>query len=297
VRAGDGVVLIDCGMHEPDSRGQLERAMAMVGLRLEDVRLLACTHAHSDHWGQAATVKEAAGCEFWMHPNHAHSTAGAADPSAALARRLEVARQSGVPESALQRYAERVRELPSGVARYIEPDRPLLAGTKIETDLGTLTVHETPGHAPSHVCLNLVGGPERPILFSGDHLLGRVSLFYDFGWTPDPVGEFLKSLDVVERLDARLCLSGHGRPFTDVAAHIAANRALVRERLDIVLGQLDGGARPAIEIAPAVQGRELTERNANWLLSETLAYLRHLQVSGQVAARREGNLELWQAQP
>ena len=32
----------------------LERALEQVGLRLEHVRLLVCTHAHIDHCGQAA---------------------------------------------------------------------------------------------------------------------------------------------------------------------------------------------------------------------------------------------------
>src|SRR5262249_4940673 len=66
IRAGDGVVLVDTGMHEPGSMAELERAMAQVGLVVEDVRLLACTHAHIDHWGQAATIRERAGCEFWL---------------------------------------------------------------------------------------------------------------------------------------------------------------------------------------------------------------------------------------
>ena len=59
--------------------------------------------------------------------------------------------------------------------------------------------------------------PDRRLLISGDHLLGRVSLYFDYGYTPDPVGEFLESLNKVEDLDMRLCLAGHARPFTDVA--------------------------------------------------------------------------------
>jgi len=47
-----------------------------------------------------------------------------------------------------------------------------------------------------------------------------VSLYYDYGWTPDPAGEFLHSLDVIEPLDSKLCLPGHGRPFRDVTEHI-----------------------------------------------------------------------------
>jgi glyoxylase-like metal-dependent hydrolase (beta-lactamase superfamily II) len=293
IAAGSGILLIDTGMHQPGSLAQLERALDQVNVRLEHVRLIACTHAHSDHWGQAAPIRERAGCELWMHPNHKHATATAGDPEATLERRLEVARQSGVPEGALSRFAERARELPSGVARVIEPDRALVPGVEIETDLGTWSVHETPGHAPSHVCLFQ---RERRLLLSGDHVLGRISLYYDYGWTPDPVGEFLNSLGVVDKLDARLALSGHGRPFVDVHGHIEANRKLVRERLDAVLAALDGRPRTAVEISPAVYGEPLTQFNASWLLSQTLCYLRHLELQGRVARDPEGGAERWRRQ-
>src|SRR6187401_1602904 len=67
--AGDGVVLVDTGMYEPGSMAHLERALDQVNLRLEHVRLLVVTHAHSDHYGQAGPIVDAAGCPLWMHPN------------------------------------------------------------------------------------------------------------------------------------------------------------------------------------------------------------------------------------
>lgn len=274
IAAGSGIVLVDTGMHEPGSMDQLERALEQVNLRLEHVGLIVCTHAHSDHWGQVAPVKERAGCEFWMHPNHEHATRSASDPELALERRLEVGRQSGVPEAALARYAERAKHVPSGIAAVIEPDRPLVPGVAIDTDLGRWEVYETPGHAPSHVCLFQ---REHRLLISGDHLLGRISLYYDYGWTPDPVGEFLKSLSVVEKLGPRLSLSGHGKPFVDVPGHIEGNRALVGGRLEAVLASLRDGPRKVVEIAPRVHGGELRASNASWWLSETLCYLTHLE--------------------
>jgi glyoxylase-like metal-dependent hydrolase (beta-lactamase superfamily II) len=291
IAAGRGIVLVDTGMHLPGSLAQLERAMEQVNLRLEHVRLLVCTHAHTDHWGQAAPVVQRAACEFWMHPNHAHATRPREDPERALARRIEVGRQSGVPEAALASYRERMRDMPSGLAAVIEPDRPLVTGVTIETDLGLFHVHETPGHAPSHVCLYQ---PDRRVLISGDHLLGRISLFYDYGWTTDPAGEFLQSLDVVDRLGARLCLSGHGRPFTDVHAHVEGNRTLVHERLDAVRSALaDGDGLTAVEIIPQVYGEPMNPFNAGWRLSETLAYLRHLAVLDEATAEADGEAERW----
>jgi glyoxylase-like metal-dependent hydrolase (beta-lactamase superfamily II) len=292
IAAGSGIVLVDTGMHEPGSLAQLERALDQVNLRLEHVRLLVGTHAHSDHWGQAAPVVERAGCEFWMHPNHEHGTRGVQDPGAALARRLEVGRQSGVSEAALAEYAELAKEIPSGVARVIEPDRGLVDGVEIETDLGTWVVYETPGHAPSHVCLFQA---EQRLLISGDHVLGRISLFYDYGYSPDPVGEFLGSLDTVDALDARLALSGHGKPFVDVHGHVQGNRRLVAERLEAVLDAVRDQSRTAVEIVPHVYDEELKIRNASWFLAQTLCYLRHLEQAGRVRGESGGGVERWRA--
>jgi glyoxylase-like metal-dependent hydrolase (beta-lactamase superfamily II) len=295
VSRGDGIVLFDTGIHAPGSLVHLERALAMCGLTLEDIRLLVCTHAHSDHYGQAAPIIERSGAELWMHPNFDHARRWAEDPDAAILRRLEIARQSGVPEEPLRRYASEHSDHESGIAALVEPDRPLLPGVIVETDLGPWTVHETPGHAPSHVCLFQ---PDHRLLISGDHLLGRISLYFDYGYSPDPVGEFVRSLDVVQALDARLCLPGHGRTFTDVRAHIEGNRELVAERLAatlaVVRAAAAGAEEPltAFEILPRVYGAELSPPLAQWLLTETLAMLLHLEVTG-LAVRVAGEPERW----
>jgi glyoxylase-like metal-dependent hydrolase (beta-lactamase superfamily II) len=289
VRLRDGFVLFDTGLDSPGSIEQLERALQMCGLRLEDARLVVCTHAHSDHYGQAATIVERAGCQLWMHPNYEHMQRMAEDPGGVLARRLEVARQSGVPEEPLRRYAAERGDRSTGIAAVIPPDRPLVDGVVVESDLGEWVTYETPGHAPSHVCLFQ---PERRLLISGDHLLGRISLYFDVGYTPDPVGEFLHSLGVVEKLGARLCLSGHGRTFTDVHAHIRANRELVDQRLDAVLEALADGPLTAFDVVPHVYGDSLSRENAHWLLSEMLALLTHQQALARVQ-RLDGSPERW----
>jgi glyoxylase-like metal-dependent hydrolase (beta-lactamase superfamily II) len=291
VVAGDGFVLFDTGMHQPDSLAQLERALAMCNLGVEQLRLVVCTHAHSDHYGQAATLVQRTGCELWMHPNHQHMTRMAEDPEAVYARRMEIARQSGVPEEPLRRYASQLSSRESGISGVIEPDRELLPGVCINTDLGEWTVHETPGHAPSHVCLFQ---PERRLLISGDHLLGRISLYFDYGYTPDPVGEFLSSLDRVERLGARLCLPGHGRTFADVHAHIQGNRKLVEERLASVMSAVSVEPLSAFELVPHVYGESLAPQKAHWLLSKILGYLTHLHAVGRIQ-RIPGDPERWTA--
>jgi glyoxylase-like metal-dependent hydrolase (beta-lactamase superfamily II) len=269
----------------------LERALDQAGLRIGLIRLIVCTHAHLDHCGQAPALRERTGAEVWIHPDRAHFSALTDDPEQALARRVEVARQSGVPEAPLRRWAEQRRTSGSGMSGELVVDRDLVPGAVVHSDLGDWQVIETPGHAPSHVSLHQ---PERRLLISGDHLLGRVSPYFDQGHTPDPVGEFLTSLDAVDGLDARLALAGHGRPFTDVHGHVEANRALVAENLDAVRAALTEGDATAFELTRRLAGGELEPETATWALSMTLAWLTHSEKLGR-ARRSGGEPETWSA--
>ena len=125
------------------------------------------------------------------------------------------------------------------------------------------------------------------MLISGDHLLGPRLALLRLRLLARPGGRVPGARsDRVEELDARLCLSGHGRTFTDVQGHIAANRELDRRsgwaRWSDVL-RADGPIT-AFDAVPRVYGEAITPMNANWWLSETLCYLRHLR--GDRAAPR-----------
>jgi glyoxylase-like metal-dependent hydrolase (beta-lactamase superfamily II) len=284
LKAGDGIVLVDTGMHDRGTMTHLEQALDRTGHRVSDIRLIVVTHAHIDHCGQAPPLARRARCEVWMHPKwklHAHDD---------LDKAVEIGLLSGVPAEPLQRWADARRGQGTGQAGELYADKDLVPGVTIETDAGTWNVVETPGHAPSHVCLHQ---PEQRVLITGDHLMGRVSQYFDVGFTPDPVGEFLASLDVVERLDVRLALAGHARPFTDIQAHIDANRVEVAARVDATRAALRGGPLSAYEVARAVYGEAFNDAMASWLITLTRAWLVHLESAG--AVRNDGGdpVEHW----
>jgi glyoxylase-like metal-dependent hydrolase (beta-lactamase superfamily II) len=204
-------------------------------------------------------------------------TRAMADPERSLERRVEVARQSGVPVEPLRRWAAERRESNPGIAAAIEPHRELVPGVEVDTVHGPWSVHYTPGHAPSHVVLF---NAEQRLLLSGDHLLGRVSLYFDYGWTPDPVAEFLESLDTAQALGARLCLPGHGRPFGDVGARIDANRSEINSRLDEIERTLADTELTAYEVIPVVFP-EFDPSMMGWALTIMLCFLTHLEQQGR----------------
>lgn len=292
VAADGGFVLFDTGMGGRGRLRQLDLALAQVGFTVDDVRLVVCTHSHTDHYGLGGSIVERAGCELWMHPRWEHVRPLADDPAAALEARIEVARQSGVPARALERYREaREGDAETGIDSIKEPDRELVPGEEIETDLGTWQVHETPGHAPSHVVLHQ---PDRKLLISGDHLLGRTVLFFDYGHSPDPVGEFLGGLDEIEPLDIDLVLPGHGRTFRDPEAKIAESRRQVQELLAKVRAALAAGELTAFEVVAEIVGRENLNTPASaWVLQIVLSCLDHLAIAGEVEAIEGSDPQRW----
>jgi glyoxylase-like metal-dependent hydrolase (beta-lactamase superfamily II) len=293
IAAGDGFVLFDTGFAFEDGTRPLEFALAQVDLRLEDASLLVCTHAHTDHYGLAGPIVDAAGCELWMHPNWEHVRALADDPDGALDQRIEVARQSGVPPAGLELYERTRRGAGTGIVRAVPPDRELLPGVEVDTDLGTWQVHETPGHAPSHVVLHQ---PDTGMLISGDHLLGRVAPFFDYGHTQDPVGEFLTALDTVAELETGLCLAGHGRPFRDVPAKIEANRAEIAAHLDSIRGAIGAEPKTAFETIGDLVGPEnLNPATAAWALQMARAYIDHLVLAGELVEVDGSDPRRWRA--
>ncbi len=154
--------------------------------------------------------------------------------------------------------------------------------------------YETPGHAPSHVCLHQ---PDSGILISGDHLLGRISLFFDYGHTPDPVGEFIGGLDEIEGIDrTTLCLAGHGRPFRDVGAKVAANRKELAEQRDRVRDAVGDEPKTAFDVVPDLIGAEnMSAGRAPWGIQLALSYLDHLTLAGELVRDDDGDVRRWRA--
>ena len=214
------------------------------------------------------------------------------DPEAALEQRLEVARQSGVPVAGAGALPRAPRATPRpGSTAIRAPDRELVPGVEVETDLGAWQVYETPGHAPSHVVLHQ---PERQLmLISGDHLLGRTVLFFDYGHTPDPVGEFLASLDAVEPLGVDLCLPGHGRPFRDPEAKIAEARQQVEDLLGGRRAARRGRADRLRDRRRDRRPREPRRAGQRLAAADRAPLLDHMAIRGEVAAVEGTDPQRW----
>lgn len=281
----DGVILLDCGPGgHPSCLEALNAGVAATGHELADVRVLALTHAHSDHAGMAQTVLAASGSELWAHPSNGHFYDVWRNPGRIAEARGRRARLEGVPESRLAAYADLDEEL-TGVDGPVAPDQPMRDGVLLASRLGFWEVIETPGHAPSHVALFQ---REHGLLLAGDTVCVAFVPTMDYGCSPDPYAESIAALDRLAALSpVTLTLPGHGRPIIELATVIAEYREGFAARLDAVRDQLAVRSQSGYELTERIWGVE-DDIPAVIHLSEVLCLLRHLRLTGEVVRTVDG---------
>lgn len=137
-----GLFLIDCGspgMHRP----VIEK---MKRLRRSDLKLIWITHAHYDHYGSAAALRELTGAKIGAHALDASYIENGQSP-------LGTARRFGFIYPILQSMLNRIWTLTPTPVDFTLDD-----GETLERyDLEAAILH-TPGHTPGHTCVLLENG-------------------------------------------------------------------------------------------------------------------------------------------
>lgn len=199
-----GCVLVDSGYvsHAPQTLALLEKA-----LESRPLQLLVNTHLHSDHCGGNAALQS-------RYPAlHTLIPPGQADE----VRRWDAAALSYTPTG---------QSCPP--FRF---DEVLVPGTAIRLGARDWGIHTAPGHDPHSVILF---EPEHRLLISADALwqngFGVVFPEIEGVRAFDAVGA---TLDLVEALQPRVIIPGHGAPFSQLdSALTAARQRLAQFRAD-----------------------------------------------------------------
>lgn len=69
IRSNFGCILVDAGI--PNSERKIERVLARHGLSFNDIKLIVVTHAHTDHAGSAARMRQLSGAPILAHEGDA----------------------------------------------------------------------------------------------------------------------------------------------------------------------------------------------------------------------------------
>ncbi len=296
LRDGDAFTLIDTGLQTEESRQALQAKLDQLQVPVERIRRILITHIHPDHFGLAGELRERSSAELVIHrlevalmePRYARAEDLVHDVAAWLSK-------NGVPRPEaefLKSASMAAREFVS----VVEPDTLLEGAERLPIAGGELMAVWTPGHSPGHCCFYW---PQRQLLFSGDHLLPKISP--NIGLHPqsgaDPLADYLASLDRIARLEVSQVLPAHGDPFQDHRGRIATIMQHHRERKDALVGLAGGGLRSGWDLA-ALLFHGVMERNAfqqRLALQETLAHCQSLAEEGRILKEVHDGLVTWRA--
>lgn len=277
--------LVDCGIYMPDAEGDhgwpdLVAALAACDVEPEQITRLIVTHAHIDHYGMAGRVLEAAGAELWMHGSTSEDLELYRDPGAIVTRLREMFAEHGVDDDESKELTQYEDWRPF-VAGVVEPDHSVADGDRLQIGEREWLFVDTPGHARAHICM---WSESDRILISGDHLLPTITPHIDFrrGVDEDPLGDFLQSLDKVERLDPRLVLPGHGSPFEEGAERARIVARHHDRRLGSILQVIRHQPASADTITDEIFGDSLLHFEHRLALGEALAHLAYLRARGEI---------------
>ena len=259
----DGWTLVDTGIGLPDAA---ERWAAELD-GIEVVRIL-ITHFHPDHIGAAADVAELTGAPVHESElDYAQARMVWGNPQWPQ-RIADWFLTHGVPRP----IAEELIESGSIYAPFIryQPDPELVAAGG---HLDGWELVDAPGHADGQLCLIKDG-----VLVSADHLLGRISPTVGL-WPesrPDPLGDFIHSLERTIELAPWFALPGHGEPIRDPVARAHELIEHHRERLGVAEAALSELPRSGYDLSFELFGDDLKAASRRFAVAETLSHLERL---------------------
>ncbi|WP_084773067.1 MBL fold metallo-hydrolase [Nonomuraea candida] len=283
-----GVAIIDAGWNTDEAYDALVAGLGVAGYAITDVKGVLVTHIHPDHYGLAGRIRESSGAWIGLHPADARLVRERYDDEAIdslVQRERALLARCGVPELTLDELAGASMMIRHMVS-MARPDRLIEDGDDLGLPGWDLRALWTPGHSPGHLCFV---SPGRRVLFSGDHVLARitpiVAVHPQSG--PNPLADYLDSLASVRKLEVDEVLPAHEYRFLELAERVDAVMAHHDDRLaeiERVVGELGGAtcwdvatrltwSRPWETIPPFMR------RSAN---NETLAHLVWLEAKGRV---------------
>jgi glyoxylase-like metal-dependent hydrolase (beta-lactamase superfamily II) len=281
------LTLLDCGPNSGSALDELERGLAALGHRVEDLGLVVISHQHMDHLGLVDVIVRRSGADVaaieplgpWL-ADYADSME-ADDEFAA-----QLMAEHGIPPDVVMA----LRALSRGFRGWGAAARVsvgLRDGGELALRDRTLRVLHRPGHSPSDTLLH---DAERGILVGADHLLAHVSsnplMHRPLDGTRSGLLAYLDSLAATRAMEGvELVLTGHGEPVVDHVALIDERLRGHERRAEKLHRLLVARSRTAYELAHALWG-DIAVTQAYLTLSEVLGHLELLARRGHVADER-----------
>jgi glyoxylase-like metal-dependent hydrolase (beta-lactamase superfamily II) len=239
------------------------------------IERIAITHFHPDHVGGAAAAAAATGApvsQGGLDYAQCERVWGSTDWPERMAAWFT---KHGVPQESASQLIREGHAFAAFIRYALDPDLLYEGST-----LAGWEVVELPGHADGHL-----GFLRDGVLIAGDHLLKKISpaigLYPES--RPDPLGDYLRSLERTIELAPRIVYPGHGEPIRDAAGRAEELLEHHRRRLDETSAVLNSQGLTPYEISLRLFGDNLSPTQRRFAVAETLSHLERLVRVGRAA--------------
>ncbi len=286
VKTGEGSLLIDTGWNSDEAFAALRSQVENAGVPLSDLKVIAITHAHPDHYGLVGRLKQGSQAEVLMHRLEGDFLASLDGGRERGLQEMERwLAMNGAPDD-LSRNLERMTQASRSLFPPVPKNLRLLQGGE-HLPLGdyNFEVIWTPGHAPGHICLY---EPGRRIFFSGDHVLPDISPNVSMNDPngPNPLVGYLASLKRVISLSVDIVYPGHGEPFAGLAQRAQELLDHHQDRQKAILATFNGKPQTAYQIAALIpwsvapRWEDIPRFHRRMAVTETISHLELLAAAG-----------------
>lgn len=296
-----GNVLIDTGFDTPEAFAALRDGLKAGGLGFKDITYIVISHIHPDHYGMARKLKQLCGATIILaEAEEKLLESRYQNPDGLLTEIRSLLQSNGVPEEYLPELAEAAMPLKEFVG-VVTADTTVKGSEKISLGSMELQVILTPGHSPGHICLY---EPKRKFLFSGDHVLPDITPH--IGFHPqsgdNPLGDFLSSLESLNKLDVNFVFPGHGSAFSGLKLRINELFHHHQERERAIVIAAEDEMKTAYQIASEilwmptgepVPFSKLSTFDKRLAVLETLAHLKFLMSKGKAQKFTKDGVDLY----
>jgi glyoxylase-like metal-dependent hydrolase (beta-lactamase superfamily II) len=286
---GNKPALIDTGLGTPDSIDLISKNLHRINKRIKDIATFINTHEHVEHYGGDRKLREISG--------------GSVLASYLSAPFIENAQKINQDmKKHLYRYEkELVNEFNDSLdfdlqVEESKVDIVVRDGDVIDTGNVRLRVIITPGHTRGHICLF---DEERKILFVGDHIITKGSVFVGYDYRdlitreivevfnnkynePDNLSLYIESIRKMQALNPDVILPAHGEPIAEPYKRLEQEIQKKERRSGMFVKVLEKKKEVSLkDLTAKVYG---SKKNSLLHCGSALGYLARLNKSGMIEA-------------
>ena len=264
-----GWILVDTGLGSRDPEAQWRPVLDELDAPIERIVV---THMHPDHVGGARDIQELTGAPVLQgREDYDQCVAawGRRDPE----RFVAYWSSHGMPGLTIDGITRESERLMAAV-HWVEGPELLDAGDEVDG----WRVEVLRGHADGHIVLLRDG-----VMIAGDTILGGITPAIGLypNSRPDPLGDYLQTLDRIEELAPRVAYTGHREAVLDPAGRAREIRSHHFERLLYAEQALNGEPLSGYDVSLALWPGDLPPTLRRFATAESLAHLERLVHEGR----------------